>query len=42
MEVIHIILWSAIFVAAIGFMPFIKPLANKIFPLDEEDCKEER
>lgn len=47
MEIINIIIWSAIAIWAIGFMFLIKPLADLIFPLDEKYvrptwlCKEE-
>lgn len=40
MEVLHIIWWSIIAVAAIGFMFIIKPLADLLFPLEEDAPKE--
>ena len=36
MEIIPIIGYSALLAAALAFMPFIKPLADKLFPLEDE------
>lgn len=36
MEIIPIIGYSALLAAALAFMPFIKPLADKLFPLENE------